>query len=171
MIYINVCLILGTMQFYIPWSTPWKSRETELWSPSFMCGSNSLVGCLPPLFGWSAFEFDRFKWTCTVAWHKEISYTAFWVTWCCLLPLAAMLICYGVIFRVARIKARKVYCGSVVVPQEESSSQKNVARTPIRPHLLQEAARAWSTLGANARPSSPFWWFWGRFWRLGVHMW
>lgn len=86
---------------------------------------HSLVGCLPPLFGWSAFEFDRFKWTCTVAWHKEISYTAFWVTWCCLLPLAAMLVCYGVIFRVARIKAQKIYCGSVVVAQEESRSQKN----------------------------------------------
>ncbi|XP_051998334.1 G-protein coupled receptor 161 isoform X2 [Xyrauchen texanus] len=86
---------------------------------------HSLVGCLPPLFGWSAFEFDRFKWTCTVAWHKEISYTAFWVTWCCLLPLVAMLVCYGIIFRVARIKARKVYCGSVVVAQEESSCQKN----------------------------------------------
>ncbi|XP_066542429.1 G-protein coupled receptor 161 [Hoplias malabaricus] len=86
---------------------------------------HSLVGCLPPLFGWSTFEFDRFKWTCTAAWYREISYTAFWVTWCCLLPLVAMLVCYGVIFRVARIKARKVYCGSVVVAQEESSSQKN----------------------------------------------
>lgn len=86
---------------------------------------HSLVGCLPPLFGWSTFEFDRFKWTCTAAWHKEVSYTAFWVTWCCLLPLAAMLVCYGVIFRVARVKARKVYCGTVVVQQEESGSQKN----------------------------------------------
>ncbi|TRY59325.1 hypothetical protein DNTS_033554, partial [Danionella cerebrum] len=86
---------------------------------------HSLVGCLPPLFGWSSFEFDRYKWTCTVAWHKEISYTTFWITWCCLLPFIAMLLCYGVIFRVARIKARKVYCGSVVVAQEESASQKN----------------------------------------------
>uniref|UniRef100_A0A3B1IEG2 G protein-coupled receptor 161b n=1 Tax=Astyanax mexicanus TaxID=7994 RepID=A0A3B1IEG2_ASTMX len=86
---------------------------------------HSLVGCLPPLFGWSTFEFDRFKWTCTAAWHRELSYTAFWITWCCLLPLVAMLVCYGVIFRVARIKARKVYCGTVVVAQEESTSQKN----------------------------------------------
>ncbi|XP_030642467.1 G-protein coupled receptor 161 [Chanos chanos] len=86
---------------------------------------HSLVGCLPPLFGWSTFEFDRFKWTCTAAWHREISYTTFWITWCCLLPLSAMLVCYGVIFRVARLKARKVYCGSVVVTHEESSSQKN----------------------------------------------
>ncbi|XP_076857612.1 G-protein coupled receptor 161 [Brachyhypopomus gauderio] len=86
---------------------------------------HSLVGCLPPLFGWSTFEFDHFKWTCTAAWHREISYTAFWVVWCCLLPLAAMLVCYGVIFRVARIKARKVYCGSVVVvSREDGGSQK-----------------------------------------------
>uniref|UniRef100_A0A4W4EEV1 G-protein coupled receptors family 1 profile domain-containing protein n=1 Tax=Electrophorus electricus TaxID=8005 RepID=A0A4W4EEV1_ELEEL len=98
--------------------------ETGPWWPLFTSGFTSLVGCLPPLFGWSTFEFDHFKWTCTAAWHREISYTAFWVTWCCLLPLAAMLVCYGVIFRVARIKARKVYCGSVVVSREEVSSQK-----------------------------------------------
>ncbi|XP_036401785.1 G-protein coupled receptor 161 [Megalops cyprinoides] len=80
---------------------------------------HSLVGCLPPLFGWSAFEFDRFKWTCTAAWHRELSYTAFWIAWCSLLPFAAMLVCYGVIFRVARVKARKVHCGTVVVAQDE----------------------------------------------------
>ncbi|KAJ8282516.1 hypothetical protein COCON_G00050350 [Conger conger] len=87
---------------------------------------HSLVGCLPPLFGWSAFEFDRFKRTCTAAWHREASYTAFWVAWCSLLPFGAMLVCYAVIFRVARVKARKVHCGTVVVAQEESGgAQKN----------------------------------------------
>ncbi|KAJ8407285.1 hypothetical protein AAFF_G00278590 [Aldrovandia affinis] len=87
---------------------------------------HSLVGCLPPLFGWSAFEFDHFKWTCTAAWHREASYTAFWVTWCSLLPFGAMLVCYGVIFRVARVKARKVHCGTVVVAQDEAAGgQKN----------------------------------------------
>ncbi|KAJ8247021.1 hypothetical protein GJAV_G00257870 [Gymnothorax javanicus] len=86
---------------------------------------HSLVGCLPPLFGWSAFEFDRFKWTCTAAWHREPSYTAFWVAWCSLLPFATMLVCYGVIFRVARIKARKVHCGTVVAQDEPSGAQKN----------------------------------------------
>ncbi|KAI1885087.1 hypothetical protein AGOR_G00216580 [Albula goreensis] len=86
---------------------------------------HSLVGCLPPLFGWSAFEFDHFKWTCTAAWHREASYTAFWVTWCSLLPFAAMLVCYGVIFRVARIKARKVHCGTVVAQEESGGGQKN----------------------------------------------
>ncbi|KAI4805402.1 hypothetical protein KUCAC02_010019 [Chaenocephalus aceratus] len=39
---------------------------------------HSLVGCLPPLFGWSSFEFDCYKWTCVASWHKEPSYTAFW---------------------------------------------------------------------------------------------
>lgn len=86
---------------------------------------HSLVGCLPPLFGWSTFEFDQFKWTCTAAWHREIGFTAFWVSWCCLLPLAVMFVCYSVIFRVARIKARKVYCGTVVVAHNESNMQKN----------------------------------------------
>uniref|UniRef100_A0AAY4AW19 G-protein coupled receptors family 1 profile domain-containing protein n=1 Tax=Denticeps clupeoides TaxID=299321 RepID=A0AAY4AW19_9TELE len=89
---------------------------------------HSLVGCLPPLFGWSAFEFDSFKWTCTAAWHRELSYTLFWVTWCCLLPLATMLVCYGVIFRVARVKARKVYCGAVVVVQEEPGALQKSGR-------------------------------------------
>ncbi|XP_035459631.2 G-protein coupled receptor 161 [Scophthalmus maximus] len=87
---------------------------------------HSLVGCLPPLFGWSSFEFDCFKWTCVASWHREPSYTAFWVTWCILPPLFIMLACYGVIFRVARMKARKVHCGTVVVAQDDSAgAQKN----------------------------------------------
>ncbi|KPP64864.1 G-protein coupled receptor 161-like [Scleropages formosus] len=86
---------------------------------------HSLAGCLPPLFGWSAFEFDRSKRTCTAAWHREVGYTAFWVAWCGLLPFAAMLVCYGVIFRVARVKARKVHCGTVVAAQEEGSAPKD----------------------------------------------
>ncbi|XP_014734125.1 PREDICTED: G-protein coupled receptor 161 isoform X3 [Sturnus vulgaris] len=39
---------------------------------------HSLIGCLPPLFGWSSLEFDQFKWMCVAAWHKEAAYTAFW---------------------------------------------------------------------------------------------
>nr|XP_024657285.1 G-protein coupled receptor 161 [Maylandia zebra] len=87
---------------------------------------HSLVGCLPPLFGWSSFEFDCFKWTCVASWHREPSYTAFWVTWCILPPFFIMLACYGVIFRVARMKARKVHCGTVVVAQDDSTgAQRN----------------------------------------------
>lgn len=87
---------------------------------------HSLVGCLPPLFGWSSFEFDCFKWTCVASWHREPGYTAFWVTWCMLPPLFVMLACYGVIFRVARMKARKVHCGTVVVAQDDSAgAQRN----------------------------------------------
>ncbi|XP_034417239.1 G-protein coupled receptor 161 isoform X1 [Cyclopterus lumpus] len=87
---------------------------------------HSLVGCLPPLFGWSSFEFDCFKRTCVASWHREPSYAAFWVIWCILPPLFIMLACYGVIFRVARMKARKVHCGTVVVAQEDSNGvQKN----------------------------------------------
>lgn len=75
---------------------------------------HSLIGCLPPLFGWSSVEFDEFKWMCVAAWHREPGYTAFWQIWCALLPFLVMLVCYGFIFRVARIKARKVHCGAVV---------------------------------------------------------
>ncbi|OWK64001.1 G-protein coupled receptor 161 [Lonchura striata] len=84
---------------------------------------HSLIGCLPPLFGWSSLEFDQFKWMCVAAWHKEAAYTAFWQIWCALLPFIVMMICYGFIFRVARIKARKIHCGSVVIAEEDS--QKN----------------------------------------------
>ncbi|XP_055070115.2 G-protein coupled receptor 161 [Misgurnus anguillicaudatus] len=86
---------------------------------------HSLLGCLPPLFGWSTFEFDPYKKTCSVAWHREVGYTVFWVAWCCLIPLCAMLVCYSLIFRVARHKARKVHCGTVVVTQSPSSSNRN----------------------------------------------
>uniref|UniRef100_A0A671RXC2 Si:ch211-237c6.4 n=1 Tax=Sinocyclocheilus anshuiensis TaxID=1608454 RepID=A0A671RXC2_9TELE len=86
---------------------------------------HSLLGCLPPLFGWSTSEFDHLKKTCTVAWYRDVSYTAFWVAWCCLIPLFAMLVCYGLIFRVARHKAHKVHCGPVVVVQEPPSSNRN----------------------------------------------
>ncbi|KAM4700928.1 G-protein coupled receptor 161 [Discoglossus pictus] len=81
---------------------------------------HSLIGCLPPLFGWSSLEFDHFKWMCVAAWHKEAGYTAFWQIWCALLPFMIMMICYGFIFRVARIKARKVHCGTVVIVQDVS---------------------------------------------------
>ncbi|XP_065487471.1 G-protein coupled receptor 161 isoform X2 [Caloenas nicobarica] len=81
---------------------------------------HSLIGCLPPLFGWSSLEFDQFKWMCVAAWHKEAGYTAFWQIWCALLPFVVMMICYGFIFRVARIKARKIHCGSVVIVEEDS---------------------------------------------------
>ncbi|XP_065532698.1 G-protein coupled receptor 161 isoform X2 [Lathamus discolor] len=81
---------------------------------------HSLIGCLPPLFGWSSLEFDQFKWMCVAAWHKEAGYTAFWQIWCALLPFVVMMICYGFIFRVARIKARKIHCGSVIIVEEDS---------------------------------------------------
>ena len=81
---------------------------------------HSLIGCLPPLFGWSSLEFDQFKWMCVAAWHKEAGYTAFWQVWCALLPFAVMMVCYGFIFRVARIKARKIHCGSVIIVEEDS---------------------------------------------------
>lgn len=81
---------------------------------------HSLVGCLPPLFGWSSVEFDEFKWMCVAAWHREPGYTAFWQVWCALFPFLVMLVCYGFIFRVARVKARKVHCGTVVVVEEDA---------------------------------------------------
>ncbi|KAG7255349.1 hypothetical protein CRUP_015894 [Coryphaenoides rupestris] len=95
---------------------------------------HSLVGCLPPLFGWSSFEFDCSKRTCVATWHRDAGYTAFWVAWCSLPAFLAMLGCYGVIFRVARMKARKVHCGTVVVatvPDQEpggGGSQRNGGR-------------------------------------------
>ncbi|KAF3823452.1 G-protein coupled receptor 161 [Mirounga leonina] len=81
---------------------------------------HSLIGCLPPLFGWSSVEFDEFKWMCVAAWHREPGYTAFWQIWCALFPFLVMLVCYGVIFRVARVKARKVHCGAVVLVEEDA---------------------------------------------------
>ncbi|XP_063109692.1 G-protein coupled receptor 161 isoform X2 [Cavia porcellus] len=88
---------------------------------------HSLVGCLPPLFGWSSVEFDDFKWMCVAAWHREPGYTAFWQIWCALFPFVVMLVCYGFIFRVARVKARKVHCGTVVIVEEDAqrSGRKN----------------------------------------------
>ncbi|XP_028344486.2 G-protein coupled receptor 161 isoform X5 [Physeter macrocephalus] len=81
---------------------------------------HSLIGCLPPLFGWSSVEFDEFKWMCVAAWHREPGYTAFWQIWCALFPFLVMLVCYGFIFRVARVKARKVHCGTVVLVEEDA---------------------------------------------------
>ncbi|XP_059136538.1 G-protein coupled receptor 161 [Peromyscus eremicus] len=81
---------------------------------------HSLIGCLPPLFGWSSVEFDEFKWMCVAAWHREPGYTVFWQIWCALFPFLIMLVCYGFIFRVARVKARKVHCGSVVIVEEDA---------------------------------------------------
>ncbi|XP_021434520.2 G-protein coupled receptor 161 isoform X2 [Oncorhynchus mykiss] len=114
---------------------------------------HSLVGCLPPLFGWSSFEFDRFKWTCVAAWHRTPAYTAFWVTWCSLPPLLAMLACYGVIFRVARLKARKVHCGTTVVASSEETSsgaQRNDQRKNSSTSTSSNGSR-WSLVYAGSQ--------------------
>ncbi|KAI4886637.1 hypothetical protein NFI96_012763 [Prochilodus magdalenae] len=89
---------------------------------------HSLVGCLPPLFGWSTFEFDHSKRACMAAWHRELSYTLFWVMWCGLPPLFAMLVCYGRIFHVARHKARKVHCVTIVVATDAPLSSQRKGR-------------------------------------------
>ncbi len=172
MIYnINVCLILGTMQFYIPWSTPWKSRETEQWSPSFMCGSTPwLDACRHFLVGLPlslTASSGPVQWLGTrrsailPSGLRGAAFCHWRPCWSAMVSSSAW-----PASKLARFTAEVWLClkRSLVL-------RRMVARTPIRPHLLLEAARAWSTLGANARPSSPFWWFWGRFWRLGVHMW
>lgn len=110
---------------------------------------HSLVGCLPPLFGWSSVEFDEFKWMCVAAWHRAPGYTAFWQVWCALLPFTTMLVCYGVIFRVARLKARKVHCGTVLAVGEDvprgrknsgTSTSSSSGASGSRRHPLQGAA-------------------------------
>lgn len=104
---------------------------------------HSLVGCLPPLFGWSSVEFDEFKWMCVAAWHREPGYTAFWQVWCALLPFLLMLVCYSFIFRVARLKARKVHCGTVVAAEEDAqhggrkNSSASTSSSGSRRHAFQ----------------------------------
>ncbi|XP_069492572.1 G-protein coupled receptor 161 [Ambystoma mexicanum] len=110
---------------------------------------HSLIGCLPPLFGWSSLEFDHFKWMCVAAWHKDVGYTAFWQVWCALLPFLVMVLCYGFIFRVARIKARKVHCGTVVIVQDDAhrngrknsntSTSSSGSKRSAFPHIVYSA--------------------------------
>ncbi|XP_077583550.1 G-protein coupled receptor 161-like [Stigmatopora nigra] len=86
---------------------------------------HSLAGCLPPLLGWSSFEFHCFKRSCAASWHRAPAYAAFWLAWCVLPPFLLMLGCYSVIFRVARVKARKVHCG---VPSEAAAAPRGNGR-------------------------------------------
>ncbi|XP_077472678.1 G-protein coupled receptor 161-like isoform X1 [Stigmatopora argus] len=86
---------------------------------------HSLAGCLPPLLGWSSFEFHCFKRSCAASWHRAPAYAAFWLAWCVLPPFLLMLGCYSVIFRVARVKARKVHCG---VPAEAAGAPRGQGR-------------------------------------------
>uniref|UniRef100_A0A3P9DUI8 G protein-coupled receptor 161 n=1 Tax=Maylandia zebra TaxID=106582 RepID=A0A3P9DUI8_9CICH len=75
-----------------------------------------ITGCLPPLFGWSSFEFDCFKWTCVASWHREPSYTAFWVTWCILPPF----------FIMWRVTPAKFTVGLLLLAQDDSTgAQRN----------------------------------------------
>ncbi|XP_057707827.1 G-protein coupled receptor 161 [Corythoichthys intestinalis] len=86
---------------------------------------HSLAGCLPPLLGWSSFEFHCFKRSCGASWHRAPAYAAFWLAWCVLPPFLLMLACYGVIFRVARVKARKVHCGTVAADDDGAPPRGN----------------------------------------------
>ncbi|XP_061426444.1 G-protein coupled receptor 161 isoform X2 [Lethenteron reissneri] len=86
---------------------------------------HALVGSAPPLFGWPGFEFSVHKRMCTPAWYRGLGYAIFWQLWCMVPPFATMLICYGIIFRVARRKARRVSCGVIAVETEQLSPDTN----------------------------------------------
>uniref|UniRef100_S4RIS7 G protein-coupled receptor 161a n=1 Tax=Petromyzon marinus TaxID=7757 RepID=S4RIS7_PETMA len=86
---------------------------------------HALIGSAPPLFGWPGFEFSIHKRMCTPAWYRGLGYAIFWQLWCMVPPFATMLICYGIIFRVARRKARRVSCGVIAVETEQLSPDTN----------------------------------------------
>lgn len=68
---------------------------------------------LPPLLGWSKFQYLDTKAACAVAWESNIFYTILLLLLCIFLPLFIMVTCYYFIFQVARAKCRKIHVGTM----------------------------------------------------------
>ncbi|OWF44070.1 beta-3 adrenergic receptor-like [Mizuhopecten yessoensis] len=80
------------------------------------CVTLSVTISLPPLFGWSTYDFIRVQSFCFCDWTVEPSYAFFMIICCFGVPFCVMTICNILIFRTVRASKRKL------VPQAPKSS-------------------------------------------------
>ncbi|CAM1332759.1 GPR161 (predicted) [Pycnogonum litorale] len=75
-----------------------------VWFHAFVCST-------PPLMGWSRYAYQSDVYSCMIQWRGHRYYTCFFITICFIIPLSMMLICYYLIFQVARTQCAKITVG------------------------------------------------------------
>lgn len=75
-----------------------------------------LVCALPPLFGWSTYDYEESHRACFLGWTSSLSYSAVLliITFC--FPLVSMLVFYYAILQVARTKCKRINFGTMSEP-------------------------------------------------------
>ncbi|XP_022088165.1 G-protein coupled receptor 161-like isoform X2 [Acanthaster planci] len=74
------------------------------------------VACsLPPVFGWSEYQYSVFRSSCLIDWSQHPSYAVFFTVACVLIPFLVILGCYLKILQVAHVTHRRVSNGNVVI--------------------------------------------------------
>ncbi|XP_060076089.1 alpha-1B adrenergic receptor-like [Ylistrum balloti] len=72
------------------------------------CVTLSVVISLPPLFGWSEYDFIKVQSFCFCDWTVEPSYAFFMISCCFGVPFGVMTVCNILIFRTVRASKRKL---------------------------------------------------------------
>ncbi|XP_038049948.1 G-protein coupled receptor 161-like [Patiria miniata] len=75
----------------------------------------AVVCSLPPVFGWSQYQYSIFRSSCFINWSKHPSYAIFFTVSCVLVPFLIISGCYLKIIQVAHVTRRRVSNGNVVV--------------------------------------------------------
>ena len=63
---------------------------------------------LPPVFGWSAYTYQRHSFMCTVNWVSNLPYTVLVFFFCLIMPICVMSYCYIRIIQIARRHMRRI---------------------------------------------------------------
>ncbi|PIK39770.1 putative G-protein coupled receptor [Apostichopus japonicus] len=120
----------------------------------------SFVFTLPPVLGWSTYQYSRPKAACIVVWDQHLSYAIFFLVTCAAVPFAIISVCYFGILRVARQSSRRVSHGNIVVNQPSTrrrGSRRTSLLVNIRMNSPTKALRTvFLTVGALSLVWCPF---------------
>ncbi|XP_033763657.1 alpha-1D adrenergic receptor-like [Pecten maximus] len=97
--YVMVCKPIYFRKIY-------TKRNTALMITA--CVTLSVTISLPPLFGWSTYDFIKVQSFCFCDWTVEPSYAFFMISCCFGVPFGVMTVCNILIFRTVRASKRKL---------------------------------------------------------------
>ncbi|XP_057372606.1 G-protein coupled receptor 161-like [Daphnia carinata] len=117
-----------------------------------------LVCALPPLFGWSTYDYEESHRACFLGWTSSLSYSIVLliITFC--FPLVSMLVFYYAILQVARTKCKRINFGTMseppMTPLERIQTLAAAGNPPPTPPGCAELANMLGELGRVAMSDS-----------------
>ena len=88
----------------------------------------SLLGSLPPLFGWSNYAWTKTTSSCFVQWDHNPSFAYTFTVVFILVPLMIVCYCYSRILKVARMTYRRTSNGNIASATEYNPAQRRRSR-------------------------------------------